>query len=129
MEIFWSIAISILAGAAGAMGIGGGSVFLLYLTAFAGLDQMKAQGINLVFFIPIAVIALIIHCKNHLVRWRTTLFCLLTGIPAVFVGYAVANYMGSELLRKAFAVFLLLLGIKELFGKKEKKAAEEAAGS
>lgn len=129
MEIFWSIAISILAGAAGAMGIGGGSVFLLYLTAFAGLDQMKAQGINLVFFIPIAVIALIIHCKNHLVRWRTTLFCLLTGIPAVFVGYARGQLYGIRLLRKAFAVFLLLLGIKELFGKKEKKAAEEAAGS
>lgn len=53
MEIFWSIAISILAGAAGAMGIGGGSVFLLYLTAFAGLDQMKAQGINLVFLSPL----------------------------------------------------------------------------
>ena len=84
MEIFWSIVISILAGAAGAMGIGGGSVFLLYLTAFAGLDQMKAQGINLVFFIPIAVIALVIHCRNHLVRWRTALLCLLAGIPAVF---------------------------------------------
>lgn len=129
MEIFWSIVISILAGAAGAMGIGGGSVFLLYLTAFAGLDQMKAQGINLVFFIPIAVIALVIHCKNHLVRWRTALLCLLAGIPAVFLGYAAANYMGSALLRKAFAVFLLLLGLKEIFGKKEKKAAEGEAGS
>lgn len=126
MEIFWSIVISILSGAAGAMGIGGGSVFLLYLTAFAGMDQMKAQGINLVFFIPIAVIALVIHCKNHLVRWRTALFCLLAGIPAVFAGFAVANYLGSDLLRKAFAVFLLLLGIKELFfGKKRRMDGEK----
>lgn len=126
MEIFWSIVISILAGAAGAMGIGGGSVFLLYLTAFAGLDQMKAQGINLVFFIPIAVIALVIHCRNHLVRWRTALLCLLAGIPAVFLGYAAANYMGSALLRKAFAIFLLLLGIKEIFGGKKKPEGQNA---
>ena len=44
--------IGVISGICSAMGVGGGSILLLYLTAFAGYDQLSAQGINLVFFLP-----------------------------------------------------------------------------
>ena len=43
---------AILSGVFAAMGFGGGSIFIIYLTLFENLPQTLAQGINLIFFIP-----------------------------------------------------------------------------
>ena len=49
--------IAILAGFGSAvlasMGMGGGSILILYLTLMAGVPQREAQGMNLLFFLPI----------------------------------------------------------------------------
>jgi uncharacterized membrane protein YfcA len=56
------------------MGLGGGGVLLVYLTGFTSLSQINAQGINLIFFIPIAFVSCVLHLKNKLIldiiRWR-----------------------------------------------------------
>lgn len=109
--------IAFLSGALSSMGVGGGAVLLLYLTAFAGYEQLSAQGINLVFFLPCAAIALIVHLKNGYVKWRGALISVLFGIPAVFLGSFAAGMLENSLLRKAFAVFLLVIGLRELFSK------------
>ena len=51
----------LLSGIAGAMGLGGGGVLIIYLTLLADLSQQKAAGINLIFFIPISILAVIIY--------------------------------------------------------------------
>lgn len=108
------------------LGLGGGSVLLIYLTVIAGMNQMAAQGINLIFFIPIAIVALIIHIKNKLIDIKTALWSALFGIAGVFGGYFLARFLGDQLLGKAFAVLLFLFGLSELFHKKEKKGPEKA---
>ena len=45
-------------------GVGGGTLLLVYMTAFAGLDQHLAQGINLLYFLPAGLLALPAHIKN-----------------------------------------------------------------
>ncbi|WP_040197702.1 sulfite exporter TauE/SafE family protein [Candidatus Soleaferrea massiliensis] len=100
---------------AGSLGLGGGGILLLYLTAFADYEQLKAQGINLIFFIPCAIIALIIHAKNKLIEWKATLVCGITGLAGVALGFYLAGLFDPKWLGKAFAVFLLFLGLKELF--------------
>ena len=45
-------------------GIGGGTLLLIYLTAFAGVEQTLAQGINLLYFLPAAATALPSHLKT-----------------------------------------------------------------
>ena len=59
-------AVAFLAGMAAAMGLGGGSFLIIYLTVFAGVSQQAAQGINLVFFIPAAACAVWLHTRNRL---------------------------------------------------------------
>lgn len=100
----------------GALGMGGGGVLLIYLTAVAQMTQTKAQGINLIFFVPVAITALILHSKNHLVHYKLAAVGVLTGAAGVFAGFAVAQQLGDRLLSKVFAVFLLVLGMKELLG-------------
>jgi uncharacterized membrane protein YfcA len=57
-----SFIIALLAGLAtgilSAFGIGGGTLLLLWMTLFAGVEQHTAQGINLLYFLPTAAIAL-----------------------------------------------------------------------
>lgn len=114
--------VSFIGAALSALGMGGGGILLMYLTAYAGIDQLSAQGVNLVFFIPVAATALFIHVKNKLVRWKIVLPCVLLGLPGVFLGSWLAEYLGSDILKRIFAVFLLIIGIRELFAGEKKKS-------
>ena len=111
----------ILWGIIGAMGIGGGGILIIYLTLFADMEQMAAQGINLLFFIPCAVVALIIHIRKKRIVWKTVLPMIVGGLIGVAVGSYFAGIIGSGILGKIFAVFLVALGVKELIGGFRKK--------
>lgn len=121
MSGVWLFAASFAAAVLGALGMGGGGVLILYLTIAAGMDQLQAQGINLVFFLPVAAVALVIHSRNGLVRWRVALPCAALGLPGVYLGARLAAACGPELLGKLFGGFLLVIGIRELCGKKSAK--------
>lgn len=108
-----------LTGIFASMGLGGGMVLIVYLTVFAGFSQIAAQGINLVFFIPIAVISLVFHTKNGLVEWKKAVPAVLWGTAAVVISAWLATQVGQSLLSKAFGIFLILMGLKELFFKSE----------
>lgn len=108
----------------GAMGMGGGGVLLLYLAAFTDTPQLTAQGINLLFFLPIAALSMALHFKNRLLRWRIAGFTVLTAVPGAVLGAVLSGTATPGLLRKALAVFLLCLGVGEVVGSFRKK--EEA---
>lgn len=104
-----------LTGIFASMGVGGGMILIVYLTVFAGYSQLEAQGINLVYFLPIAALALIIHTKNHLVEWKKALPAIICGVIAAVVGAFIAEQLGSDILRKIFGGFIFIIGIKEIF--------------
>lgn len=112
---------SFLSAVLGALGMGGGGILVLFLTAYAGLPQLEAQGINLVFFAPVAVVALCIHQKNKLIAWRTALPCILLGAIGVYFGAKLAMLLEQTLLSKLFGGFLMLIGLRELFARRDKK--------
>ena len=60
----------LLSGIIGAMGMGGGAVLIIYLTLFASVEQLTAQGINLIFFIPIGITAILIYAKKGKIKWN-----------------------------------------------------------
>ena len=104
----------VLSGILGALGVGGGGVLIIYLVVFMNLDQITAQGINLLFFLPCGLVAIIIHAIKKRIRWATVLPCVIGGAVGVLIGTWLLNYIGSALLRYIFAAGLILLGIKEL---------------
>lgn len=46
--------VAFLTGITASMGLGGGFILVIYLTIFAQMPQLAAQGVNLIFFLPIA---------------------------------------------------------------------------
>lgn len=99
------------------MGVGGGMILIIWLTAFAGYSQLEAQGINLLCFIPTAILAVIIHAKNGLIEFRRLLPAILTGALFAVLGSMAAKWIGSDILGKMFGGFILAAGLKELFTK------------
>lgn len=109
--------VAFITGIVASMGLGGGMVLIIYLTIFTTIPQIGAQGINLVFFIPIATISLIIHTHNKLVQWKKIIPAIICGSVGVYIGSLIASNISTNLLTKLFAVFIIIIGIREIFGK------------
>ncbi|MCI5904212.1 MAG: sulfite exporter TauE/SafE family protein [Oscillospiraceae bacterium] len=116
-------AAAFLTGIFAAMGVGGGMILIIYLTFFAGFTQLEAQGINLVYFIPVALLSVIIHTKNKLISWKKILPSLVAGTAAAAAGAWAAAFIGSDMLKKIFGGFILIIGIKELLFKESNSEA------
>ena len=111
--------IPLLAGAAtgilSGFGVGGGSLLLIYMTSFAGVPQNLAQGINLLYFLPTAGAALPAHFKNGYVEKAALAPAILAGLAGTALAAWAATSIDTQLLRRCFGVFLLLVGLRELF--------------
>ena len=110
----------IVSGILGAMGFGGGGILILYLTLYKDLPQATSQGINLLFFIPSAVLAIIFHIKNKLIDKKAALTYIAYGLIGVALGYLLLNRLDDKALRTIFAVMLISVGAKELLFTKNK---------
>lgn len=106
-----------LSGIIASMGLGGGFVLLIWLTIFQETAQRTAQGINLLFFLPIALISIIMHRKAGLINKKLVMSLIPGGIVGAVLGTVGSQLLGNELLRKLYAVFLLSFGLRELFRK------------
>ncbi len=106
------------AGVISGMGIGGGAILIPALVFLQGVSQHQAQGINLIYFIPTAIIALITHAKNHNIETRTAKSIAVMGLLGAAAGAFLAVRMDSGLLQKLFGGFLFLMGLSELFKKR-----------
>jgi uncharacterized membrane protein YfcA len=114
MQILWQMIAGILAGIFSGMGFGGGAVLLLYLTIFAGVGQYQAQGMNLLFFIPAGLFAIIFHIRKKLVIWSFAIPAAIAGIFGSALGFYLATIIGGNMLKKVFGVTILIAGIWEL---------------
>ncbi len=110
----------LFSGILGAMGLGGGSVLVIYLAGFKNVPQLKSQGINLIFFIPTALAAVIIYSVKKQIKWKVTLSLALGGLIGAVGGIYFAEYIGGKLTAKIFGGLLVLMGIREIFCSAEK---------
>ena len=117
MDFFVDTLIGILCGAIAGMGLGGGSVLIIFLTLFRSFEQTVAQGINLLFFFPSALSSLPMHIKNGFIEKKLFLRCALIGVFSAVVGSLIAAFIDVAMLKKAFALLLFYVGIQELFKK------------
>lgn len=106
--------IGFFAGIIGGMGLGGGTILIPALVLFASIDPKLAQSINLLSSIPMTITALFIHIKNKNVELSLVIPIAIFGIVAAIAGSLLAENLNSEILRKAFGIFLFLIGLFEI---------------
>ena len=103
-----------------AWGVGGGTLLLLVMTLFLDIDQRTAQGINLLFFLPTAVSALLCHAKSGYLDKPTLKAAVPAAVLAAAAGAWLATAVDVALLRKPFGIYLLLSGLSLIWPGKKK---------
>ena len=105
----------IAAGVLGGMGMGGGTILIPLLTIFFNVGQKEAQAINLVSFIPMAMVSLVIHIKNKRVKKEGLLWIIVPAVLTSVGGGFAAQAVNGEVLKRIFGGFLLLLSVVQFF--------------
>lgn len=114
---FYSVAAGLLSGLTASMGLGGGAVLIIYLTLLADVDRITAGGINLLFFIPISLLAVIIYAVRGEIKWKTVIPISLLGLCGSVLGMWLIDFLEDEWISKIFGGILVILGLKETFFK------------
>ena len=96
------------------MGVGGGSLLILWLTLVSGFDQATARGINLLFFLPASAICCAFRLRQGTLKLRACLPAILSGCGAAVLGALIAAAVDTSLLRKPFGILLLATGLREV---------------
>lgn len=113
--------ISTLLGFLTGLGIGGGSLLILWLTQVQGIDQSTARLINLIFFLPGALCATAFRLRRGEIPFRKLLPAIAAGCAAAWCGARLSGIMNTELLKKLFGALLLAVGFREITWKERKQ--------
>ena len=123
-EIIKFILIGLGSGVLGGMGMGGGTALIPLLTIFTSVHQKTAQAINLISFIPMAVVALFLHVKNGLVRKKNLLLVIIPACLFAVLGSVICIFINATILRKIFGGFLIALSFLQFFADKLPKKSK-----
>ena len=112
-----SVAVGTVLGILSGLGTGGGSLLILWLTLVLGTAQAQARAINLLFFIPSALIACLVRWKQGRLDIKKVLPAIVAGSisAAVFAYFSI--HWDTQFLQKLFGFLLLFTGTRELLYK------------
>ena len=108
------IAIGTVLGFLTGLGTGGGSLLILWLTMVVGMEQGTARAVNLLFFIPSALIACLFRWKQGKLEFRKVLPAIIAGCLAAAAFSWLGSVLDIRLLQKLFGILLLFTGLREL---------------
>jgi len=100
----------LLSGLISGLGMGGGVILIVILTYITHYTQQGLQSINLIYYIPTAIFAIVIYFKNKNIDYKIALKIILWGIVPTIIAAIVANLIDTRYLRKIFAVYLIIIG-------------------
>ena len=109
------VLIGVISGIVSGSGQGGGTILILCLTLFYGIDQHKAQATNLIFFIPTAISAIIVSIKEKNIKWKVVLPVIISGIIGALIGAYFSTKTDVKILKKYFGYFLAIIAIYEIY--------------
>lgn len=107
--------VGILLGGLAGMGVGGGSLLMLWLTVVLGTEHIAARTVNLLFFLPSAVISSLFRWRQGSLEYKKVLPAVLAGTAAAALFSYVSLQVDVENLKKLFGILLLFTGARELF--------------
>ncbi len=97
------------------MGMGGGTILILCLSMFLGIEQHIAQASNLVFFIPTSIVAIITNIRQKYIDFKIGIPIAISGIIGAVIGAIIANNLDVIHLKKYFGIFLALIAMWEIY--------------
>ena len=112
---YFTLPVAATLGFLAGLGVGGGSLLMLWLTIVMDMEYATARIINLLFFLPSALVATLFHHKQGTVNIKKILPAIVAGCAAAVLFSFVGKQIDNALLKKLFGGLLLITGIRELF--------------
>ncbi len=116
-ELLVILPVALVLGFLSGLGTGGGSLLILWLTLVLGMDQATARSINLMFFVPAALVACLFRWRQGKLEWSHVLPGILAGCASAW--FFAGLGLETDLLKKLFGVLLLFTGCRELMYRKK----------
>jgi len=104
-----------ISGIVSGTGMGGGTILILILSVFIGINQHTAQATNLIFFVPTSISAIIVSIKQKLIDWNIGITIAISGVMGAIIGAKISINMEVNKLKKYFGIFLLIIAIYEIY--------------
>jgi hypothetical protein len=101
----------------GGFGVGSGIILVPALVYVLAADQKTAQGMSLVVMVPMVLMSAIRYTLNptiHISLWIALVLAVASVIGAN-IGSSIAFVLPTEILRKGFAVFIIMAGVLMLW--------------
>lgn len=104
-----------ISGIVSGTGMGGGTILILCLSMFLGIEQKMAQATNLIFFVPTSIAAIYINIKEKKINFKVAKTIIFFGVIGAVVGSMIAKNMDTKLLKKLFGIFLAVIAFHEIY--------------
>lgn len=114
MDILWYIVAGVISGVFAGMGMGGGTFLIPILTLFLGVEQRLAQGINLLVFLPMAIVVIIIYARKKMIDFKGWWIISLVACLVCALGVILAINMPAKILKIIFGAFIVCIGIAQI---------------
>lgn len=110
-----TLIIGLLLGFLAGIGVGGGSLLMLWLTMLVHMQQTDARAINLMFFIAAAASVSVFRWKRGNLELKALIPAITGGCICAGIFSWISGHLDLEILRKIFGILLLVTGFRELF--------------
>lgn len=109
------IGIGLVAGIVSGTGMGGGTILIFLLSFMLGVEQHIAQATNLIFFIPTAIVAIIVNLKNKNIDVKLAILISIFGILGAIIGANISVHIEVPMLKRCFGIFLAVITFHEIY--------------
>ncbi|MBQ4511293.1 MAG: TSUP family transporter [Clostridia bacterium] len=107
------------------MGVGGGGLFVIFLTLCLNFGQINAQGTNLMFFIIAILSSFFIHIRKRSLNYKQIILMSVIGSIGSIIFSGLVNYVNPEIPRKMLGGLLILGGGASIYNSFFSKKAKE----
>lgn len=122
MSVWLAVLTGAVTGILSGMGIGGGTLLVIVLVELAHIEQRAAQGINLLYFLPVAAASLLAHIRSRRIRKHVFLLCAAAGTAAAVGGSLLAGSLKTGALRRLFGILLIAAGTVQILKRPKRKS-------
>ena len=102
----------------GLFGIGGGILIIPGLMYIMGFNQITAQGTSLAVLLPpVGLLGFLEYYRKGNVNIIAGILICITMFIGAKYGGSFANNLPQDIMKKSFAIFLVIVALKMFFGK------------
>ena len=115
-----AVLVGITLGFLSGLGVGGGSLLMVWMTAVLGWDPQNARAANLLFFLPSALIVCTFRYRQKKLNWKAVMPAIISGCFLAIAGSVITNCVNTNTMQKLFGILLIFAGTRELLYRERK---------